>query len=204
MKEIDYFFGIGSPWAWLALDPFLAIAARHNLRIRPVPVPLITENGGVYSRDRPEPRRAYWLRDLERWAKLRGKALRLENRQQLADPTPANFTLLAAISAGDSPDGQEPQWVTLTRLLQDAFWQEAADIGDATTRKHLLQQAGFDAEALETRAAGRDIQALWQKGRDEAQAAGVFGLPTFRYERELYWGQDSLPFLERHLAGAPL
>jgi len=35
-------------------------------------------------------------------------------------------------------------------------------------------------------------------------SAGVFGFPTFRYDGELYWGQDSLPFLERHLNGEKL
>ncbi|SES27556.1 hypothetical protein SAMN03159406_03172 [Rhizobium sp. NFR03] len=32
-------------------------------------------------------------------------------------------------------------------------------------------------------------------------AAGIFGLPTYRFENELYWGQNSLPFLERYLNG---
>ncbi len=87
-KTIDYFFGIGSPWAYIGLDAFLDLATRHQAEVRPHIIPLIEENGAIYSRNRPEARRAYWFRDLARWAALRNKPLALENRAGLSDPTP--------------------------------------------------------------------------------------------------------------------
>jgi 2-hydroxychromene-2-carboxylate isomerase len=57
-KTIDYFFGIGSPWAYLGLDSFAALAAEQNAVIRPYVIPLIEDSGGVYSpiaRKRAEP-----------------------------------------------------------------------------------------------------------------------------------------------------
>lgn len=87
-KTIDYFFGIGSPWAFLGLEPFATLANEHNATIRPYVIPLIEDNGAIYSRNRPEARRAYWTKDLKRWAALRGKSLNFDNRAALSDPTP--------------------------------------------------------------------------------------------------------------------
>ena len=38
------------------------------------------------------------------------------------------------------------------------------------------------------------------RNTDEALARGVFGAPTYAIGEELFWGQDRLPQLERHLA----
>lgn len=196
-KTIDYFYGIGSPWAFIGLDPFMELAARYNLEIKPFVAPLIQENGGIFSRDRPEPRRAYWMKDLKRWAAYRGKALNFENRGSLSDPTPASFTVLAAQLAGQDS-------LKLANALQSAFWLDVKDIGNTDVRKAIADAAGFDGAALESQAQSDAVQEAWQHNYETAKTAGIFGFPTYRYEGELYWGQDSLPFLERHLKGEKL
>jgi len=193
-KTIDYFFSIGSPWAFIGLEPFAALANRHGATIRPYVIPLIEENGAIYSRNRPEVRRAYWVKDLKRWAALRGKRLSFENRAALSDPTPAGALVAAAIDAGQD-------WFTLTLALQEAFWGRGEDIGNSNIRRAIADQAGFDGATLDERGQGAAIEAQLKVSYESAKAAGVFGVPTYRYEDELYWGQDSLPFLERHLLG---
>ncbi|MHC2570055.1 2-hydroxychromene-2-carboxylate isomerase [Rhizobium leguminosarum] len=78
------------------------------------------------------------------------------------------------------------------------------NIGDAQVRRAIADAAGFDGAALHERAQSDAVLSIWKANYKTAKDAGVFGLPTFRYEDELYWGQDSLPFLERHLKGAKL
>ncbi len=195
-KTIDYFFGVGSPWAFIGLDAFEALAAEQGATIRPYVISLIEDNGGISSRNRPAARRAYWTKDLKRWAALRGKVLNFENRASLSDPTPAGFLVIAAADAGQD-------WLALARALQTAFWSEAADIGQPAVRQAIADRAGFDGAALEEKAQSAEVQAIWNANIETARAAGVFGLPTFQYEGELYWGQDSLPFLESHLKGEP-
>jgi len=196
-KTIDYFFGIGSPWAFIGLEPFAALASQHGASIRPYVIPLIEDNGAIYSRNRPEARRAYWTKDLKRWAALRGRTLNFENRAALSDPTPAGLMVIAAIESG-------ADWLKLTRALQEAFWTRREDIGQATVRQEIADAAGFDGARLNELAQADAVQSIWKSNVETAKAAGVFGLPTFRFEDELYWGQDSLPFLERHLKGEKL
>lgn len=193
-KNIDYFFGIGSPWAFIGLEAFTALAAKHGASIRPFVIPLVEDNGAIYSRNRPEARRAYWIKDLKRWAAVRGKTLDFDNRSTLSDPTPAGLMVIAAIERSDN-------WLKLTAALQAAFWERGEDIGQPTVRVAIADAAGLDGTALEQRAQAEDVKATWESNLETARAGGVFGFPTFRYDGELYWGQDSLPFLDRHLNG---
>lgn len=174
-----------------------ALVAKYSAVIQPFPTSIIEENGGIYSRNRPAARRAYWTQDLKRWSRLRGKPMILDDRPTLGDPTPASFMVLAAIADGED-------WVSLTRALQEAFWLHARDIGDAEVRRLIANGAGLDGEALLRRELDADVQSMWTDNHETARSGGVFGFPTFRYDGQLYWGQDSLPFLERHLNGEPL
>lgn len=193
-KLVEYFFSIGSPWSYIGLDTFAELAAKKDVVIKPYLTTVVEENGGIFSRNRPEIRRAYWTRDLRRWARLRGKELVLENRPELSDPTPASFFVIAAYL-----DNQD--WIGVTRALQHAFWSEAKDIGKADVREAIVNAAGFDGAALLRRQADEDVQNKWSADRTHARENGVFGFPTYVYDDETYWGQDNLPFLERHLNG---
>lgn len=196
-KTIDYFFSIGSPWAFLGLEPFAALVKAQGATIRPHVIPLIEENGGIYSRNRPEARRAYWTTDLKRWAAARGKLLNFDNRAALSDAAPAGLMVAAAIEAGED-------WLTLALALQEAFWVRGQDIGNADVRRAIAKAAGFDAAALDEHAQSDAVAARQKASFEAARTAGVFGVPTYRYQDELYWGQDSLPFLERYLSGEKL
>ncbi|MGU3399977.1 2-hydroxychromene-2-carboxylate isomerase [Brucellaceae bacterium D45D] len=196
-KTIEYFFSIGSPWSYLGLDVLEQLARSHGATIKPYLATVIEENGGIFSRNRPEARRAYGTRDLKRWAQFRKQPLLIDNRPALADPTPASFAVIAAYL-----DGQD--WLALTRALQRAFWIEAKDIGQPEIRKFVAGQAGFDGERLLTREADTDVQEKWHSDREAALAKGVFGFPTYIYDGEIYWGQDNLDFLASHLQGKQL
>lgn len=196
-KHIDYFFGLGSPWAYLGVDAFAALAARHGLAVEPHVIGLIEENGGIYSKNRPEKRRAYWMTDLKRWAHKLGITLSFDNRAALSDPAPAGRLIVAAWL-----DGQD--WLGLARAFHKAFWGEGRDIGNADIRREVADAAGFDGAALEARAAADDVTARLKQDHELATQAGVFGMPTWRVDGELFWGQDSLSFLESHLNGEKL
>lgn len=195
--NIDYFFAPGSPWALLGLDPFLELAGRYGATVTAYPTPIIAENGAIFSKDRPEARRAYWFRDLKRWSALRGRELILDGRPALADPTPIALTIIAAQI--DNSD-----WAKVARVLQSAFWQEAEDVGQQSVRRRLLNEAALDGEALVNREEDADVKQRWEDNRALAARSGIFGSPTYVIDGEPYWGQDSLPFLERHLQGDPL
>lgn len=193
-KIVEYFFSVGSPWSYIGFDAFVDLAENNGVEIRPYLTTVVEENGGIFSRNRPQVRRSYWMRDLKRWAGVRGKTLLLENRPELSDPAPASLIIIAAYL-----DGKD--WIGLTRALQQAFWAEAKDIGQPQIRESIANAAGFDGAGLLKRQGDEDVRTKWAADREHALKSGVFGFPTFLYDSEIYWGQDNLPFLERHIAG---
>lgn len=193
-KIVEYFFSIGSPWSFVGLEAFLDVARDNDVEIKPYLATVVEENGGIFSRNRPEARRAYWTRELKRWARVRGKELLLENRPALGDPSSASLSVIALyLDGGD--------WIGLTRALQEAFWTRGEDIGKAEVRQAIADAAGFDGAALLKRESDEDVKTKWVSDREHAVKSGIFGFPSFLYDGEIYWGQDNLPFLERHLRG---
>ncbi|MGN6450378.1 MAG: 2-hydroxychromene-2-carboxylate isomerase [Brucella intermedia] len=193
-KTVEYFFSVGSPWSYLGLDTLEELAARHLVEIKPYLTTIIEGNGGIFARNRPDARRAYGSRDLKRWAKFRGKPLLVENRPALGDPTPASYLVIAAYL-----DGQN--WLQLARALQQAFWEQAKDIGQSNVRSAVADALGFDGDHLLSREQDSDVQEKWRNDREIATQKGVFGFPTYIYDGEIYWGQDNLGFLSSHLRG---
>ncbi|MFT4149415.1 MAG: DsbA family protein, partial [Paracoccaceae bacterium] len=151
-QKIDYFFGLGSPWAYIGLEPFVALAAAQGAQIVPHVIPLIEENGGIYSRNRPPARRAYWFTDLKRWAARRGVTLEFAGREGLSDITPAGDLVVAAWLRGDD-------WLALARAFHQAFWGRAEDIGAPDVRARITAAAGLDSAALEAFAKGPQVAA---------------------------------------------
>ena len=139
----------------------------------------------IFGWNRPEPRRAYWTKDLKRWAALRGKRLSFDNRAALSDPTPAGALVAAAIDAGED-------WFTLTLALQEAFWGRGEDIGNSTIRRAIVDRAGFDGGTLDERGHSAAIEAQLKASYETAKAAGVFGVPTVLVGGEVVWGDDAI------------
>lgn len=197
-KPLEFFFAIGSPYVYLGLAPIAELAQDNGAPLIARPTVLIPENGGIFSKDRPEPRRRYWLKEIARWAEVRGKTLVMTDRAHLSDPTPCARMVVAA-----ALDGQD--WLKLTDSLMERFWSaEKADIGNADVRRAIADEAGFDGAALLAREGEPDVTARWEQNHVDAKALGLFGFPTVAYDGELYWGQDNLGFLERHLKGVPV
>jgi 2-hydroxychromene-2-carboxylate isomerase len=62
-------------------------------------------------------------------------------------------------------------------------------------------EQGLDGAALLARAATDEVKAALRTATDAAIQQGAFGVPTMIVDDQLYWGVDSLPLLERYLAG---
>ncbi len=95
---------------------------------------------------------------------------------------------------GDAPA------IRLAHAVLRALWQEEKNPGDAATLASLTTACGLDADAVMTLGA----EPRWAERRTaDTKAAldrGVFGAPSYVIDDEIFWGQDRLDFVERHLA----
>lgn len=207
MAEIDCYYSLSSPWAYLAGPRLQDIVRRHRARLTLKPFDfqaVVPKTGGVPLRTRPGPRRRYHQVELERWRAHLGMPLVLEPRHypqaMPADPDWNKYAGWMVIAAQDAGADAFP----LSHAILRALWAEERDIADPNVRRAIADENGYDGPALVAAERSERVQALYRRYSAEAEALGVFGAPTFVIAGELYWGQDRLEFVDRRLAAIPL
>jgi len=81
----------------------------------------------------------------------------------------------------------------------ERFWKRELDIEDAGVIGAVLADAGAEAAGFSVYLAGEGRQELDRICRD-AEALGVFGVPSFVVNGELFWGREHLADIRAILA----
>jgi 2-hydroxychromene-2-carboxylate isomerase len=76
----------------------------------------------------------------------------------------------------------------------DALWRQQSDISDSNVLAECLTRAGRDPE-LVSRALTSEAQEALADDTNRAYANGVFGVPTFVCNNEVFFGNDRLDML---------
>lgn len=190
---IAYFHSLSSPWAYLGGPRLAEIAARYRVPILCRPITVLTENGGVLLRTRPDARQRYHEVELDRWRRHLGLPLNLRPKHYPTDPKPAALVVIAAQRAGHDA-------ASLSHAFLRALWAEERDTKDPVVLAEIADAAGLPGAALVAASAAPEVEAEWTANREAAIAGGMFGTPNYVWRGMIHWGQDRLEFLERLIA----
>jgi 2-hydroxychromene-2-carboxylate isomerase len=83
----------------------------------------------------------------------------------------------------------------------DAAWEHGLDLTDDAVLARIARDGGLDGAALLARAGDADVKQRLVAATDAAIATGVFGVPTFRVDGELFWGADRIDAVLWRLQG---
>lgn len=190
-RQIDYYFSTQSPWAYIGHALFEDVAKANNLKINYKPVTLgelFAETGGLPLAKRHPARQLYRLMELQRWRDKRGLQFHLKPKHWPFNGRLADGAVIAAVEAGLNP---EP----FLRRAYKGVWEGQLDLGDAATITKLADESGLPGAKLIARSPSDEIGAIYDKNRDDAVAAGVFGSPAWVLDKEVFWGQDRIELL---------
>lgn len=203
-RSLTVYSDYKSPYAYLAKDLVYELERDVPVRVewRPyvLDIPLylgsarVDAQGTVLeeSRNAHQWRRVrYSYMDCRREARKRGLTIR--GTQKIWDSTLAAAGMLYAQHAGDAVFRRYHD------IVFERFWQRALDIEDVAALGAVLDEAGADGAGFAAYApAGRsDVAAICR----DAEAQGVFGVPSFLLGGELFWGREHLPELRDRLRG---
>ncbi|MGR3375748.1 DsbA family protein [Salipiger abyssi] len=197
MAQIDYYFTVLSPYAYLAGQRLEEIAARHGASITYKPLDIMAlfpRTGGLAPKDRHPARMEYRAQELPRQAKKIGMPLNLRPAFWPTNAAPASYAIIAAQDAGGGDLGG------LVHSVLRAIWAEEKDIAEDDVVQDCLKAAGFDPGlTFSGMLAGAETYAA---NLEDAVNAGVFGSPFYVVDDGAkFWGQDRLEDLDLHLAG---
>ena len=185
-----------SPYSYLVKEDAYRLEDDFRVRIDwyPYQVDLQSVYGAVEQRTEAEWRKVRYLyMDVRRLANKRG--LTIKGTRRIYDPTLASLGMLYAKSLG------------VLRQYHDAvlakFWTHETEIDCSEDIEAAVVEAGATAEGFRAFATGEGVMQL-HRVYEAADAQGVFGVPTFIFRGELFWGVDRIGLLRDCLAAAAL
>lgn len=190
-REITVYVDYKSPYAYLAVGPALSLENEYDVRLdwRPYILQIPEYLGSVEGRNDHQWRRVrYSYMDARRLANRRGLIVR--GPQKIFDSTLSSMGLLFA--------KRQNVFRAYNTITFDRFWKRELDIENRDVVRAVLDEAGADTGGL--------FDYFEDEGRrelsdviDDAHDKGVFGVPMFVLDGELFWGGDSLPLLKERL-----
>ena len=197
-KHVDYYVSLNSPWTYLGSKRFEAIAKKHNAHVSIWPVDfgsVFSVSGGLPLPKRAPQRQAYRMMELKRWRDQLGVPLNLEPKFFPANELPAAKCVIALRELGRMADA-----IKLAHAVLHGLWADEKDTGDPATLQAIIVGCGLDAASVLKASETPGIVDKRESYTKYAIDQGVFGAPSFVIDREIFWGQDRLDFVDRKLA----
>lgn len=194
---IDFYFGVGSRYSYLAATQLPGIERQYGCTFHWKPIAsgrLMEKRGGNPFRGTPVSGQYDWsYREYD--AKCLADYYGVPFREPR--PLPAPHLLPLACLAAERQD----RLIDYARRLFRAIFIEAREI-DETALKELAVDLGLDEPAFSDALASADIRDRHEGLIIEAHNRGAFGVPTFFLGDRMFWGNDRLVLLKAALEGS--
>jgi 2-hydroxychromene-2-carboxylate isomerase len=191
-EDIEYYFSMASPWAYIGHGPFMQIVRDHGLRVIHKPVPLgkvFAETGGLPLPKRAPARQRYRILELQRWREKRGLTFQLRPKNWPFDATLADCFVIAIVRDGLDPD----------RFLRRAFaavWEDEKTLADERVLMQIAREESLPADQLIQAAKSDTSRQTYESNYRDAVAVDAVGSPVYVRDGEAFWGQDRLELFE--------
>src|SRR6185295_8343961 len=183
MRTAIWYFDFVSPFAFICLRRLKELPADLSIEDLPVLFAGLLNHWGQEGPAELPTKRRYTYRWSHWWAQHLGIPFRF--------PAAHTFNplhhLRLAVACGAKP---EAIW-----KIFDAVWTTGTDAQDPARFAVLLKELNLKIEDLEA----PEIKNRLRTNTGEAAQRGVFGVPTFDVDGELFWGADSIDFLKDFL-----
>jgi 2-hydroxychromene-2-carboxylate isomerase len=197
MKQVEFFFDVGSTYTYLAWAELPRICARTGAKLdwRPMLLGAVFKATGNHSPAEVAAKGRWAGVDIARWARRYGVPFRMNPN------FPINTLALMRGATGMLARG-EAELQRYLGVVMDAMWVNPRNLNDPAELAAVLGAAGYDAADFMAMIGSDKVKDALKANTEEAIARGVFGAPTFFVGDEMYWGNDRLVFVEEALSAA--
>ena len=203
-NPVDFYIDIKSPYAYLALDPAIKMFDQLSLKWNLWPYTLdiadylgsatVNSEGKIMSSDRTPHqwrRVKYSYMDCRRMANLQGKTIL--GTQKIWDSSLFSMAHLWI---------KEKSEKTLLPFLRESFqlfWKRELDIENERVILNLIDKFQLDsADFISWKSNNQNCVISLM---DSALSKGIFGVPTFVFEEEIFWGSEKLALISAKVTG---
>jgi 2-hydroxychromene-2-carboxylate isomerase len=189
MRTATWYFDSISPYAYLHLMRFGELPKDLSIVYKPVLFAGLLNHWGQKGPAEITPKRRWTYRSCQFWADSQGIPFKFP----AAHPFNSLHCQRLILACGSTADA--------VRRVFEHVWTTGGDPNDETAFAELARSLGVaDLAAL----AAPQVKDTLRRNTEEAAAAGVFGVPSFVMNGEIFWGNDSIEFFNAWLADPSL
>lgn len=177
--QVDWYFDFASPFSYLQFERLRSFPDTLQFTLHPVVLgALLAHWETVGPAETPEKRRFTY-----RMAQFRAEQDGIPYRMPPVHPFHPIKVLRLAVALGATHD--------VVGTIFGFIWAEGRDVTDPADWQGLCERLGLTTETAAARVEAPEVKARLRQNTDAAIAAGVFGVPTLRYQDQVYWGDDA-------------
>ena len=184
-KELQFYFDFLSPFAYLVLESIDRLPQGTTLVYMPVLFAGLLKHWGQKGPAEIQSKRSFTHRHLQ-W--VAGKH-NIPYRMPPAHPFNPLGVLRLSVALNNDPD--------VVQAIFRFIWRNGKRPDDPDSWKELTQM--LNVTDAEQRMAAPAIKDQLRHNCDEAIKRGVFGVPTFVVDDQIFWGFDAFDFLVDYL-----
>ena len=200
MKKIDFYFDFASPNAYFGFNVLKKFPEKYDCEINYIPVLL----GGIFKATNNKPPMEQFFGVLNKNEYQSLEMERFVNRHGLTKfkmnphfPVISLQIVRGAIAA--EMDGYLEDYIEKVLVH---MWEEPKKMDDPEVIKAAFEESGFDSEKLLEQMQDPEVKAKLISNTEEAVKKGLFGIPTFFIDDEMYFGKDTIWMIEEILAAS--
>ena len=198
MKKIDFYFDFASPNAYFGFNVLKKFPEKYDCEINYIPVLL----GGIFKSTNNKPPMEQFFGVLNKNEYQSLEMERFVNRHGLTKfkmnphfPVISLQIVRGAIAA--EMDGYLEDYIEKVLVH---MWEEPKKMDDPEVIKAAFEESGFDSEKLLVQMQDPDVKAKLISNTEDAVKRGLFVIPTFFIDDEMYFGKDTIWMIEEILA----
>jgi 2-hydroxychromene-2-carboxylate isomerase len=185
--KVEFFFSFRSPYSYLAGPRAFALADRFDIELVYHGVrPMVTRGVPL-----PLAKKLYILRDCAREAKRLGMPFGV-----IYDPIGAGALRCLYIAELAGALGVQREFVL---RASRAIWAEGVRVASDAGLRPLCEEVGIPWQEGVAAMEDPTIAARIEENNARLRAIGHWGVPTFTFDGEVFWGQDRIIDLEMAL-----
>ena len=187
MKNIDFYFSIGSTYTFLSVTRILDVEKKHQVKFnwKPFSVRAIMKemNNIPFPKDKINKVNYMW-RDIERRAEGYGFFAKTPVPYPLSEFDLANQLAIL---------GLEKDWgIDYIRLTYKKWFQEGKEPAIDPSITEVCRELNIDKDEIISQANSKEIINNYNLNTNSARDNKIFGSPSFIVGDEIFWGDDRM------------
>ncbi len=187
MKDIDFYFSIGSTYTYLSVTRILDVEKKNQVKFnwKPFSVRMIMKemNNIPFPKDKINKVNYMW-RDIERRAEGYKFFAKTPVPYPLSEFDLANQIAILGLKMG---------WgVNYVRLTYKKWFQEGKEPAVEPSLSEVCKELGLNRDEIIIESKTKEIKDEYFLNTDAARENKIFGSPSFMVDNELFWGDDRM------------